>query len=146
MGQMGRYVERVAEDIQWLRAHAGDLGVAMPETVDSIYMGGGTPSLLPPEELKKLFFTIRQEFKVLPKAEITVECAPGTLADPVIQTLVTRGVNRVSLGVQSFAERELAQTGRRHRAATRGLRSAGHGRVSVAEIDLDRPWLTRFID
>src|ERR1051326_2725784 len=70
-GQMGRYVERVTEDIQWLRAHASDLGAVMPETVDSIYMGGGTPSLLPPEELKKLFFVLRQEFKILPKAEVT---------------------------------------------------------------------------
>ena len=51
----------------------------IPETVDSIYLGGGTPSLLPPDELKKLFFALRQEFKILPKAEITVECAPGTL-------------------------------------------------------------------
>src|SRR3954468_2448130 len=59
-GQMGRYVERLIEDMQWLRRHADDLRVPMPKTVDSIYMGGGTPSLLPPEELKKLFFTIRQ--------------------------------------------------------------------------------------
>jgi oxygen-independent coproporphyrinogen-3 oxidase len=111
---MGRYVERVAEDIQWLRAHATELGAAMPETVDSIYMGGGTPSLLPADDLKRLFFTLRQEFKVLPKAEITVECAPGTLSDAVIQTLVTRGVNRVSLGVQSFVDHEAASVARLH--------------------------------
>src|ERR1051326_5267711 len=91
--QMGRYVERLSEDIQWLRAHAGDLGAAIPEIVDSIYLGGGTPSLLPTEELKKLFFAVRRQFKVLPKAEITVECAPGTLTDEIIQALVTRGVN-----------------------------------------------------
>ena len=113
-GQMGRYVERVGEDIKWLRANTDSLGVAMPETVDSIYLGGGTPSLLPPEELKKLFFTIRQEFKVLPKAEITVECAPGTLTDPIIHTLATRGVNRVSLGVQSFVDQEAASVARLH--------------------------------
>src|ERR1700720_2427712 len=94
-GQMGRYVERLGEDIKWLRAHANDLGASVAETVDSIYLGGGTPSLLPPDDLKKIFFTLRQEFKVLPKAEVTVECAPGTLTDQVIQTLVTRGVNRV---------------------------------------------------
>lgn len=113
-GQMGRYVERVAEDIRWLRGHADDLGATMPETVDSIYMGGGTPSLLAPDDLKKLFFTLRQEFKVLPKAEITVECAPGTLTDQVIHTLVTRGVNRVSLGVQSFVDQEAASVARLH--------------------------------
>jgi oxygen-independent coproporphyrinogen III oxidase len=135
-GQMGRYVERVAEDIKWLRSHADELDAAMPETVDSIYMGGGTPSLLPPEELKKLFFTIRQEFKVLPKAEITVECAPGTLADPVIQTLVTRGVNRVSLGVQSFVDKEAASVARLHtREKTlddiERLRKAGISNINV---------------
>ena len=135
-GQMGRYVERVTEDIQWLRAHASDLGAVMPETVDSIYMGGGTPSLLPPEELKKLFFVLRQEFKILPKAEVTVECAPGTLTDAVIQTLVTRGVNRVSLGVQSFVDQEAASVARLHtREKTLSdidwLRKAGISNINV---------------
>ncbi|HLK08642.1 MAG TPA: radical SAM family heme chaperone HemW [Candidatus Angelobacter sp.] len=134
--QMGRYVERVAEDIKWLRAHADELGAAMPETVDSIYLGGGTPSLLPPDELKKLFFTIRQEFKVLPNAEVTVECAPGTLTDQVIQTLVTRGVNRVSLGVQSFVDKEAASVARLHtREKTLDdiarLRKAGISNINV---------------
>jgi oxygen-independent coproporphyrinogen III oxidase len=135
-GQMGRYVERVVEDIQWLRAHADDLGAVIPETVDSIYMGGGTPSLLPPDELKKLFFAIRQEFKVLPKAEVTVECAPGTLTDQVIHTLVTRGVNRVSLGVQSFVDQEAASVARLHtREKTLSdierLRKAGISNINV---------------
>ena len=135
-GQMGRYVERVAEDIQWLRCHADELGVAMPETVDSIYMGGGTPSLLPPEDLKKLFFTVRQEFKILPKAEVTVECAPGTLTDHVIQTLVSCGVNRVSLGVQSFVDKEAASVARLHtREKTLSdierLRKAGISNINV---------------
>ena len=135
-GQMGRYVERVAEDIQWLRAHADELRVAVPEAVDSIYMGGGTPSLLPPEELKKLFFTLRQEFKVLPKAEVTVECAPGTLTDQIIHTLVTRGVNRVSLGVQSFVDQEAASVARLHtREKTLSdierLRKAGISNINV---------------
>jgi len=79
--QMGRYVERLIEDMRGIRACAAQLGALIPEAVDSIYLGGGTPSLLPAEELKKLFFALRQEFKVLPKAEITVECAPGTLTD-----------------------------------------------------------------
>lgn len=134
--QMGRYVERLIEDMQWLRGHADDLGVAMPETVDSIYLGGGTPSLLPPEELKKLFFTVRQEFKILPKAEVTVECAPGTLTDEIIQALVTRGVNRVSLGVQSFVDKEAASVARLHtREKTLSdierLRKAGISNINV---------------
>ncbi|MGB8129009.1 MAG: radical SAM protein, partial [Candidatus Angelobacter sp.] len=104
-GQMGRYVERVTEDMRSFRAYVSPMGAEIPEAVDSIYLGGGTPSLLPPDDLKKLFFAVRQEFKVLPKAEITVECAPGTLTDEILQTLVTRGVNRVSLGVQSFVDK-----------------------------------------
>ena len=135
-GQMGRYVERVGEDIRWMRDHANQLGVEIPETVDSIYMGGGTPSLLPAEELKKLFFTLRQEFKVLPKAEVTVECAPGTLTAAVIQALVTRGVNRVSLGVQSFVDQEAASVARLHtREKTLDdiarLRKAGISNINV---------------
>src|SRR5438270_5755648 len=135
-GQMGRYVERVVEDMQAIRGYAAKLGAEIPESVDSIYLGGGTPSLLPPEELKKLFFAIRQEFKVLPKAEVTVECAPGTLTDQVIHTLVTRGVNRVSLGVQSFVDQEAASVARLHtREKTLSdierLRKAGISNINV---------------
>src|SRR5579859_7385187 len=90
-GQMGRYVERLIEDMRGIRAYAEQVGAEIQQSVDSIYLGGGTPSLLPAEELKKLFFTVRQQFKVLPKAEVTVECAPGTLTAAVIQALVTRG-------------------------------------------------------
>jgi oxygen-independent coproporphyrinogen-3 oxidase len=134
--QMGRYVERIGEDIRTFRAYAAELGAGIPQSVDSIYLGGGTPSLLPPDELEKLFFTLRQEFKVLPSAEITVECAPGTLTDPVIQALGTRGVNRVSLGVQSFVDKEAASVGRLHtREKTlediARLRKAGIANINV---------------
>jgi oxygen-independent coproporphyrinogen-3 oxidase len=134
--QMGRYVERLIEDTGGIRAYGAQLGAQIPETVDSVYLGGGTPSLLPPEELKKLFFSIRQEFKVLPKAEITVECAPGTLTDEVVQALTTRGVNRVSLGVQSFVDQEAASVARLHtREKTlddiERLRKAGIGNINV---------------
>jgi oxygen-independent coproporphyrinogen-3 oxidase len=134
--QMGRYVERIGEDMRSFRANAAQLGAEIPLAVDSIYLGGGTPSLLPPDELEKLFFTLRQEFNVLPGAEVTVECAPGTLTDPVIQALVTRGVNRVSLGVQSFVDKEAASVGRLHtREKTlqdiARLRQAGIANINV---------------
>ncbi|HEX3092185.1 MAG TPA: radical SAM family heme chaperone HemW [Candidatus Angelobacter sp.] len=135
-GQMGRYVDRVIEDMRAFHDYAIKMGVQIPDAVDSIYLGGGTPSLLPPDELKKLFFTLRQEFKVLPKAEITVECAPGTLTDGVIQALATRGVNRVSLGVQSFVDQEAASVARLHtREKTlddiERLRKAGISNINV---------------
>jgi len=113
-GQMGRYVERLAADISAMRAYAAKLGAVMPELVDSIYLGGGTPSLLPAEDLRKVFASIEDEFDVLKTVEITVECAPGTLTDPVIETLVSCGVNRVSLGVQSFVDQEAASVARLH--------------------------------
>jgi putative oxygen-independent coproporphyrinogen III oxidase len=134
--QMGRYVERVSEDMRGIRGYAAQAGAEIPETVDSIYLGGGTPSLLPAEELKKLFFAVRRQFKVLPKAEITVECAPGTLTDEIIQALVTRGVNRVSLGVQSFVDQEAASVARLHTrektlADIERLRKAGISNINV---------------
>jgi putative oxygen-independent coproporphyrinogen III oxidase len=112
--QMGQYVERLLADMRGARASATNRGADIPGPVDTIYLGGGTPSLLPPEELKKLFFNLKTEFPTVPKPEITVECAPGTLSDAVIQAMVTRGVNRVSLGVQSFVDQEAASVARLH--------------------------------
>ncbi|HWX55792.1 MAG TPA: radical SAM family heme chaperone HemW [Verrucomicrobiae bacterium] len=113
-GQMGRYVDRVGADIAAFPALAGQHGAEIPRHIDSIYLGGGTPSLLPSEELKRLFFILRKEFVILPDAEITVECAPGTLSVPVVETLAACGVNRVSLGVQSFVDQEAASVARLH--------------------------------
>jgi oxygen-independent coproporphyrinogen III oxidase len=115
-GQMSRYVERICQDIAGFRALAKRHGAMIPdaEGFDSIYLGGGTPSLLPPENLKKLFSAVKHEFDVLNRTEVTVECAPGTLSDSVIETLVSCGVNRVSLGVQSFVDQEAASVARLH--------------------------------
>src|SRR6185437_14020438 len=112
--QMGRYVERVIEDVKSFPELAAKMDAAVPDVVDSIYLGGGTPSLLPVEELKEFFSVLRREFKITPAAEITVECAPGTLTDEIIQTLAACGVNRVSLGVQSFVDKEAASVARLH--------------------------------
>jgi oxygen-independent coproporphyrinogen-3 oxidase len=133
---MGRYVERLIEDMRDIRARAAEMGAQIPEAVDSIYLGGGTPSLLPAKELKKLFFALRQEFKIIPSAEITVECAPGTLTDEVVETLTILGVNRVSLGVQSFVDKEAASVARLHtREKTLSdigrLRKAGISNINV---------------
>ncbi|HZS26497.1 MAG TPA: radical SAM family heme chaperone HemW [Candidatus Angelobacter sp.] len=134
--QMGRYVERISEDVQMFEDYATQFGAIVPDAVDSIYLGGGTPSLLPPEELKKLFSALRCEFKIAPAAEITVECAPGTLTDEIIQTLAACGVNRVSLGVQSFVDKEAALVARLHtREKTLSdierLRNAGISNINV---------------
>lgn len=91
-----------------VRAYAWDW---LPETV---YFGGGTPSLMAPELLGELMGSIPNGRL----REVTLECAPGTLDTSRIVQWSRGGVNRVSLGVQSFVAAELRQTGRRHTAET----------------------------
>ncbi len=112
--QMGCYVERLCADIVSCRPLAAQLGGRVPGPVDSIYLGGGTPSLLPEAELKKLFSAITGEFDLAPQAEITMECAPATLTEPALDALVACGINRISLGVQSFVNLEAASVARLH--------------------------------
>jgi oxygen-independent coproporphyrinogen III oxidase len=107
-----QYVARVCGDIRGLRRRLGD--AAIPELVDSIYLGGGTPSVLAPALVGELARTLRQEFAVSPDAEITLECAPGQLDDSALEAMLAFGVNRVSFGVQSLVDREAAATGRFH--------------------------------
>jgi oxygen-independent coproporphyrinogen-3 oxidase len=109
-----RYVERVCADMEHANATVTQMGGRMERAVDSVYLGGGTPTVLDIAQLQRLFVTISQNFDVQPDAEITVECAPGTLTPAVIETLRHCGVNRVSLGVQSFIDQEAAAVGRLH--------------------------------
>ena len=131
-----RYVARVIDDLARASAWAAAAGVALPRQVDTVYFGGGTPSLLSPELLAGLFAAIHNHFDVDADAEITVECAPGQLADEMPQALAAAGVNRVSLGVQSFVDAEAHASGRLHNraivAADLGrLRSAGIANLNV---------------
>lgn len=132
----GRYVERVCEDLRNARRRAETIGAHLPRSVDSVYLGGGTPSVLEPALLQQLFAAIRSEFHLSADAEITMECAPGQIDAAVLAAMVECGVNRVSLGVQSFIDREAATTGRLHnRTAALNdiarLRAAGISRISV---------------
>ncbi|HEX3892929.1 MAG TPA: radical SAM family heme chaperone HemW [Terracidiphilus sp.] len=133
----GRYVDRLTEDLRQAGAWAGGMGVGLPRAVDSVYLGGGTPSVLEPELIGRLFATLRAEFGVEKDAEITVECAPGQLSDGTLEALALAGVNRVSLGVQSFIDREAQVSGRLHKRAMvlddlRRLRVAG-----ITNLNLD---------
>ena len=111
---MERYCKRVCADIASCREIAAQQEAEIPEPVDSVYLGGGTPTLLPTDQLTAIFARIANEFSIAPDAEITVECAPGTLTQPVLEAFVSCGVNRVSLGVQSFVDKEAASVGRLH--------------------------------
>jgi putative oxygen-independent coproporphyrinogen III oxidase len=131
-----RYVDRVCADTEHAAVTAAKMGARFEQSVDSIYLGGGTPTVLDTTQLARLFVTISQNFEVRPGAEITVECAPGTLTPVVIETLQGCGVNRVSLGVQSFVDQEAASVGRLHNRKTvldeiARLRAAGIVNINI---------------
>ncbi len=132
------YIDRVCESIQQSARIAEQVGAQFEREVDSIFLGGGTPTVLDIDELERLFVTIRSTFDVSANAEITMECAPGTISSPVLQTLVKVGVNRVSLGVQSFVDQEAASVGRLHKASTviDDVSRVRAGGISYINVDL----------
>jgi oxygen-independent coproporphyrinogen-3 oxidase len=131
-----RYVDRVCTDISNARRVADDMGGQIEREVDTIYLGGGTPTVLEAAQLQRIFAAVRTQFNVQANAEVTVECAPGTLSPTVLEGLLRCGVNRVSLGVQSFIDAEASAVGRLHKRATvlddiAGLRAAGITNINV---------------
>src|SRR5579859_3215594 len=80
-----RYVDRVCSDIANAPQAAMEMGGEIEREVDSIYLGGGTPTMLESRQLQRIFDAVRDQFRVAPDAEVTVECAPGTLAPTVIE-------------------------------------------------------------
>jgi oxygen-independent coproporphyrinogen-3 oxidase len=89
---------------------------ANEESFDSIYFGGGTPSLTPPSDLTRLLEALRARFRILPSAEVTLEANPEDVSEETARRWIAAGITRVSVGVQSFEDRELAAVGRRHDA------------------------------
>jgi oxygen-independent coproporphyrinogen-3 oxidase len=100
------YVEALCKELSLKKDSAG--------TLKSIYIGGGTPSLLPDECFKKLFKFLRNNFNFSSSVKITVEANPGTINEPKISTILSLGVNRLSVGIQSFNNDELRTLGRIH--------------------------------
>jgi oxygen-independent coproporphyrinogen-3 oxidase len=86
--------------------------------VDTIFFGGGTPGLLTPDQLEQIFITIEQNFNFSPVREITLETNPGTVDRGKLQAFHALGVNRLSMGVQSFRDEDLRFLGRIHDAKT----------------------------
>lgn len=82
--------------------------------VDTIFFGGGTPSLLSAGQMGKIMDVIRQEFRVLPEAEISIEVNPGTVTKEKLEAYQKCGVNRLSIGLQSANNEELKVLGRIH--------------------------------
>lgn len=112
--RMQGYVDRLCADIAGTPELARYAGGRLDREADSVYFGGGTPSLLDPEQMQQIFAGLRDAFHFQPRSEITVECAPGTMSEAMLETLVRCGANRVSLGVQSFVDEEARAVGRLH--------------------------------
>ncbi|HEY6413099.1 MAG TPA: radical SAM family heme chaperone HemW [Edaphobacter sp.] len=135
--RMQGYVDRLCGEIRESSFVAEKLRATLDRSVDSVYFGGGTPSLLSPEQFRQIFGALRSEFGLTTGAEITLECAPGQLSDDTLNELLRQGMNRISFGVQSFVDKESAAVGRLHtqqqcRAEIARLRAAG-----IPEINLD---------
>jgi oxygen-independent coproporphyrinogen-3 oxidase len=104
--------------------------------VDTVYFGGGTPSLLDPAALAKILTTLRATYEFARDPEITLEADPETITAEKAEAWRAAGFNRISLGVQSFADTELVAAGRMHRrpdiySATKVLRAAGLDNISI---------------
>ena len=102
----------------------------------SIFFGGGTPTMLPPESLRQLLIECRQQFSCTEDAEISIEVNPATVDFPTLHILRRAGFNRLSIGVQSFQDVELQQLGRPHTAADavqtiRLAREAGFSNIGL---------------
>ena len=131
------YVDRLCTEVRGARAASESLLATLDHRADSVYFGGGTPSLLSPGQFDQIFSALRSEFDLAANAEITLECAPGQLSGETLDELLRQGMNRISFGVQSFVDRESAAVGRLH---TRQHCEAEIARVRAAgihEINLD---------
>lgn len=107
-----------AVQARYVDALVADIGRhAAPVAVDSIYFGGGTPSVLTPEQLGRVIAACRDAFHVTADAEVTMEANPESVSEARASGYLVAGVNRVSLGVQSFRDEELVRLGRLHSAA-----------------------------
>jgi oxygen-independent coproporphyrinogen-3 oxidase len=125
-----RYVPALEAEIRRAGAQAAH------QPADTIFFGGGTPSLLEPDELQRLITACRESFALSPDAEITLETNPETSSRDRMERFRAAGVNRISFGVQSFREAELRRLGRLHTAdraveAIAEARAAGFRNVSL---------------
>jgi len=129
-----RYVDALALDIE--RAGARDEAAGGASAADTLYFGGGTPSLLDPAEVARLVNACRQAFPLAPDAEVTLEANPETVTVERLAGFRDAGINRLSFGVQSFRDDELQRLSRLHSAqraaeAYAQARAAGFDNLSL---------------
>jgi putative oxygen-independent coproporphyrinogen III oxidase len=133
-----RAVEREIAECELLYAAAGlaRAAKASAHMVDTIYLGGGTPSLLAPADLSRILSAVRARF-VCSGDEVTLEADPETISEEHSAAWKAAGVNRISLGAQSFNDRELQAAGRLHRRDDIGRAVERLRRTGFANISLD---------
>jgi oxygen-independent coproporphyrinogen III oxidase len=134
---MQPYVDRLCREIREARRPAVGVGASLARGADSVYFGGGTPSLLAAAQVRQIFRELRAEFDLARDAEISLECAPGQLRDETLEELLRQGMNRISFGVQSFVDKESASVGRLHTGAQCEAEVARLRAAGVGEINLD---------
>lgn len=125
---------------RYTQALIADLELCLPSVwgrpVVSIFMGGGTPSLFSARSIQWLLSEVRARLKVLPNAEITIEANPGTFEAQRFEGYALAGVNRISLGIQSFDDQKLKSLGRVHDKA-QALTAARCATDIFSEVNLD---------
>ena len=106
--------------------------------LQTIFIGGGTPSILSTDALAQLFTDIHQHFQITPNAEITVECNPGTVDSEKLKVIRDNGANRLSFGLQAMQDETLKQLGRIHTVAEflQSYRLAREGGFENINIDI----------
>jgi len=124
------YAEAVAREIAESRVQSPEL------TARSVYLGGGTPSLMPVPAIEKILRACRDTFALLPNAEITLEANPGSIDVDYLRALRAMGINRLSLGVQAFEDATLRRLNRGHTVADalttfERARQAGFNNISL---------------
>ena len=128
--EVSRYLNALMLNMQDFEAAAREY------SVDTVYIGGGTPTLLERKQLRELMNCVFENFSVEKNAEITIEANPGTVDKRGLRTLRRAGINRLSLGLQSASDRELRALGRVHTRADfeesfRAARAAGFKNINV---------------
>ena len=123
-------------DLLLMEIKAAKSQVSQSANVPSIFFGGGTPSLMQPDDIGRVISTIKSEFTLLPDAEITMECNPDTVTKESLAAFRAMGVNRVSFGMQSAVKHVLATLDRTHNPenllqATSWAKEVGFSEISV---------------
>ena len=139
--KVGRFLEALTRELE-LRADALDADFGPPASpsrpaLETVYIGGGTPSIVPAEEIERLLSRVRERFGLADDAEITLEANPGPdeRGDPA--ALRRAGVNRISFGAQSLDDTELRRLGRRHRSRHVADAVAEAREAGIASINVD---------